>query len=243
MAGRGWGRLGAGVLAGAVLAGGIAVAAIPHSETGQISACYTTGGATPGRLRVIDRQAGEHCVSGEAALTWNRGIRWRGAWKAERTYEVGDAVARSGSSYLAVEPSAGKNPVTSPSAWGVLAQRGAAGPAGPSGPAAQAVDIVLPADDEADIDLGDDIVLEVECEGTPPHEMYVWLDAPSGSAVQVQALRSHDDVNGFQRAIGTMIIDGGGVKLRTFTFDALVDERPFATDARCRLHGAVVTAT
>lgn len=60
------------VLAGAVVAGsGAAVgvfAAIPHSTSGIISACYTN---TTGALRVIDSQASAACENDETALSWS----------------------------------------------------------------------------------------------------------------------------------------------------------------------------
>ena len=49
-------------------AGGVAVAAIPHSATAVITGCY--GPATS--LRVIDAQAGQICKSEEKTLTWNQ---------------------------------------------------------------------------------------------------------------------------------------------------------------------------
>ncbi|MBB5826425.1 hypothetical protein [Micromonospora carbonacea] len=45
----------------------IASAAIPHSGTGQINACYTVAS---GALRVVDSEAGQACDSTERALSW-----------------------------------------------------------------------------------------------------------------------------------------------------------------------------
>lgn len=45
----------------------IASAAIPHSGTGQINACYTI---SSGALRVIDSEAGQTCDSTERPLSW-----------------------------------------------------------------------------------------------------------------------------------------------------------------------------
>src|SRR5688500_16691884 len=66
---RGWilGGLG-GWIAGVMLCGGFAYAAIPNSTTGKISACYNS---TNGQLRVIDRQAGATCKNPEKLLEWN----------------------------------------------------------------------------------------------------------------------------------------------------------------------------
>ena len=49
-------------------AGGVAVAAIPHSVTGLITGCYGPASA----LRPIDAQAGQTCKNGEKTLTWNQ---------------------------------------------------------------------------------------------------------------------------------------------------------------------------
>ena len=51
-----------------VALGGVAAAAIPHSTTGIITACY----GPVGGLRVIDAQAGAACAPAEKQLTWNQ---------------------------------------------------------------------------------------------------------------------------------------------------------------------------
>src|SRR4051794_6970446 len=64
------------MLAGVVLAvvgvvvgiGAIAVASVPDG-TGRIHGCYATRG---GALRVIDTAKGQHCKTGERAVTWNQ---------------------------------------------------------------------------------------------------------------------------------------------------------------------------
>jgi len=59
-----------GFIVGAVVAGGsIAMASIPDSGSGVISACYTTKN---GAIRIIDYQAGKRCERGEILLTWNQ---------------------------------------------------------------------------------------------------------------------------------------------------------------------------
>ena len=60
-----WAILGAAL---AVLVGGMAYAAIPHSGTKVITACYAK---TDGALRVIDAQAGKTCKDTEKKLTWS----------------------------------------------------------------------------------------------------------------------------------------------------------------------------
>lgn len=55
------------IAASLALAAGVAYAAIPHSSTGVIDACYPKAGD----LRVIDAESGETCKSNETALAWN----------------------------------------------------------------------------------------------------------------------------------------------------------------------------
>ena len=63
------GGLAVGVAASVVLAGGVAVAAIPSTSTGLISGCRNV---KTGALRVIDYQAGKRCTpTTERPLTWN----------------------------------------------------------------------------------------------------------------------------------------------------------------------------
>jgi len=60
-------------VAGLVLSGGMALASIPDAG-GVIHGCYLTTGPPQARgaLRVIDTDAGQACVSGEIAITWNQ---------------------------------------------------------------------------------------------------------------------------------------------------------------------------
>ena len=109
----------------------MAIASIPSSTTGMITACVNTSTRA---VRIIDAQAGHHCVAGETTLNWSKGYTYRGAWSATGTYSVLDVVTSGGSSYLAKAPSHGKPPTTNPSYWGVLAARGATGATGPQGP-------------------------------------------------------------------------------------------------------------
>lgn len=63
------GGLAVGVAASVVLAGGVAVAAIPSTSTGLISGCRNV---KTGALRVVDYQAGKRCTpTTERPLTWN----------------------------------------------------------------------------------------------------------------------------------------------------------------------------
>lgn len=123
---------GGALSAAIVIGGGVAIASIPSSTTGQITACVKS---STGAVRIIDAQSGKHCAAGEATLNWSKGYTYRGAWSASTSYRVLDVVTSGGSSYLAKAPSHGNAPVTSPASWGVLAARGATGPQGAQGPA------------------------------------------------------------------------------------------------------------
>ena len=118
-----------GLVAGAAVAGGVAVASVPAPE-GTVSACVSASGT----VRVIDVAKRQRCTRGEKALTWAT-IRFRGAWSSRTTYQGGDVVTRGGSSFVAKSPSRGRTPTATGRYWGVLAAGGATGPAGPAGPA------------------------------------------------------------------------------------------------------------
>ena len=130
-----------GAASAAVVGGGVALASIPSSTTGDITGCVNN---TTGAVRVVDAQAGHHCSAGETTLNWSKGYTYRGAWSASTTYNALDVVTSAGSSYLARTASHGKSPAANPAYWGTLASRGASGPrgatgaqgpAGPQGPA------------------------------------------------------------------------------------------------------------
>ena len=129
------GGLAVGVAASVVLAGGVAVAAIPSTSTGLISGCRTI---TTGALRVIDYQAGKRCTTKERTLTWNvrgpQGLRGlTGAVGAKgaigSTGPVG-MVGPTGTTGLAGTPGL---PGT-PGLTGLTGDIGPAGPVGPAGP-------------------------------------------------------------------------------------------------------------
>ena len=95
--------------AAALAAAGIAYASIPDSS-GVIHGCYakTSGGTTPGTLRVIDTGLGQSCGLNEVALSWNQqGVK--GATGPE-------------------------GPTGATGAQGVPGQKGPSGPQGPTGP-------------------------------------------------------------------------------------------------------------
>jgi hypothetical protein len=118
------------VIAVAVAGGGVAVAAIPSSSTGQITACVAKVGGT---VRVIDYQAGKRCKKVEKTVAWSKGWSYRGAYVATTAYPVNSVVVDSGSSYLARKSSTGKAPATNPTYWGLLAAAATAGATGPAG--------------------------------------------------------------------------------------------------------------
>jgi hypothetical protein len=123
-----------GIVAGLVAGATIAAASIPDS-TGVYTACYATGGAKPGALRLIDPSASassnaSHCLAGEVQISWNSGWRNRGNWNALVTYVKGDVVQQSGSSYVAITSNRRMSPAATPGTWTLLASRGAQGPSG-----------------------------------------------------------------------------------------------------------------
>jgi hypothetical protein len=118
------------VSAGVILGGGVALAAIPSTSTGLLTACVnkTTAG-----VRIIDYQAGKRCTTKERTVSWSKGWRYRGTWAATVAYAVNDVAVQSGSSYFAKRASTNAPPASNTAFWGLLAPRGAAGPAGATG--------------------------------------------------------------------------------------------------------------
>jgi hypothetical protein len=115
-----------GFIVGAVVAGGsIAMASIPDSGSGVISACYTTKNGT---IRIIDYQAGKRCERGEILLTWNQsgpqGLQ-------------GPAGATGLTGLKGLQGPAGETGLTGPQ--GLQGPAGATGLTGPVGPGVQTV--------------------------------------------------------------------------------------------------------
>ena len=133
---RGWLGFASGVMACALVGGGVAIAAIPSTTTGALTACVSN---SSGAVRLIDYQAGRRCAANEYTVTWSKGYRYRGGWSSTVAYGVLDVVTYGGSSYLATHPSTNKAPTTNPAYWGVLAARGAPGPQGAPGTAGSAL--------------------------------------------------------------------------------------------------------
>lgn len=121
--------------AGMLMAAQPSRAAIPDSTTSIYTGCYVNAGASAGRLRVIDAEAGATCPVGETQVEWSeRGINWQGAWNVSTPYKKDDAVSYQGSSYIALLDNTGVTP-TNTTNWGKLAAKGAVGATGPAGPA------------------------------------------------------------------------------------------------------------
>ena len=109
-----------------VLAGGVAVAAIPATGTGQITGCRTI---TTGALRVIDYQAGKRCTTKERYLTWNvKGVAGpRGLTGATGPRGLTGAVGAKGAT-------GATGPQGLPGATGAVGLKGDTGATGPAGP-------------------------------------------------------------------------------------------------------------
>ena len=118
------------IVAGLLVGGGAAIAAIPSTATSTYTACANK---STGALRVIDYKAGKRCTSRETMVSWLKGYRYRGTWAVAAVYAPLDVVEYGGSSYLAKLTSKGTRPSSHPTYWGLLAARGDTGAAGPKG--------------------------------------------------------------------------------------------------------------
>lgn len=113
----------------AVLAPGLAYAAIPDPGTNLIHSCINK---TSGAVRIIDPSTGQACSTTERSLNWNQsGIHFRGAWNATTTYAVNDAVTFGGSSFISLHPNTNSQPPSTN--WNTLVAKGATGATGPKG--------------------------------------------------------------------------------------------------------------
>lgn len=129
-----------GLVAGLILgAGAVAVAAIPDSNTGVISACMKT---RDGTIRIIDFQAGRRCVTGETLITWNqKGVPGaQGATGATGSAGAPGAQGPAGATGPQGAPGlpGAQGPAGMPGADGAAGpqgQPGIQGPAGADGPA------------------------------------------------------------------------------------------------------------
>ena len=118
-------RIIAAATIGALVAGGIAFAAIPNTANGQITACYGADKV----LKVVDAT----CPAGTTKLTWqSKGIRYMGAWSSTKAFSPNDIATSAGSSYIAKLASTNK-PVSNVSYWALIAAKGTNGAAGTPG--------------------------------------------------------------------------------------------------------------
>ena len=86
---------------------------------------------SPGAWSLLSQVGGQ----GPAGPTGPVGIVWQSAWSSATTYNLGDAVSYSGSSYISLgNNNFGHEPDKSPGSWSLLAQAGAQGATGPAGP-------------------------------------------------------------------------------------------------------------
>ena len=108
--------------------GAFAVAAIPDSSTGLITACLKT---RDGTIRVIDYQAGRRCITGETLLTWNQ----KGVAGAVGATGLTGAPGPKGD--VGPQGPTGPQGATGPQGevgpLGAAGAQGAVGPAGPQG--------------------------------------------------------------------------------------------------------------
>ncbi len=125
------GGLAAGVILGATA---VAVAAIPDSNTGVISACMKT---RDGTIRIIDYQAGRRCVTGETLITWNqKGVPGaQGAAGAPGSAGATGAQGPTGATGPQGAPGlpGAQGPAGTPGADGATGPQGEPGPEGPAG--------------------------------------------------------------------------------------------------------------
>lgn len=95
--------------------------------------CYASTGPDSGSLRLTGREPGVACARDEVQVQVAQpGITWKGEWIPDTRYEVNDAVAYMGSSYIAISQGTGFPP-TNTKRWQKMAAKGEDGAAGPRG--------------------------------------------------------------------------------------------------------------
>lgn len=67
---------------------GVAIATVPSTSDGTITACVTDEG-TP---RIIDTEAGDACAEGETAVSWSSGWEFKSFYDHTASYQAGDVV-------------------------------------------------------------------------------------------------------------------------------------------------------
>lgn len=120
----------AGLIFGALLVGGVAVAAIPSTTTNLITACVSK---QSGAVRIIDYQAGKRCTLKERTVSWNQ----RGATGARGATGTRGATGPRGAPGPSGAPGP-TGPTGIPGPAGSPGQSGAPGAVGPAGPAGPA---------------------------------------------------------------------------------------------------------
>jgi hypothetical protein len=71
------------VAVAAIVGSGVSWAAIPHSASQLITACYDNSRPQKCVLRVIDEPGGAACTAGETKIRWSgKGLRWGGKWES-----------------------------------------------------------------------------------------------------------------------------------------------------------------
>jgi hypothetical protein len=79
-------------------------------------------------------QPGVPGAAGPAGPTGPQGLTWQNAWNASQPYNLNDAVAYNGSSYISlVANNTANQPDTAPAAWSLIAGAGATGAQGAAG--------------------------------------------------------------------------------------------------------------
>ena len=117
-------------------AGGPTGVAGPAGTTGATGPQGPTGATGPMGLVGPAGQPGVPGAAGPAGPTGPQGLTWQNAWNAAQPYNLNDAVAYNGSSYISlVANNTANQPGNAPAAWSLIAGAGAAGAQGPAGAA------------------------------------------------------------------------------------------------------------
>jgi len=98
------------VVLGTVAGTGVATASNARlsattKASGKITACIAKAS---GSTRVVTQTS--TCRTGERAVRWMKGMRFRGVWSAPTTYRAGDVVFVDGASYVASRATTGAVP-------------------------------------------------------------------------------------------------------------------------------------
>ena len=105
----------------------------PQGATGSTGATGATGSTGPQGTTGSTGPQGATGPAGVAGATGPAGLSWQGTWNGSTAYDLNDAVAYNGSSYISIQAGTNHQPDTSSSFWTSLAQKGAAGATGATG--------------------------------------------------------------------------------------------------------------